>query len=129
MTLRLARLTPEDVHRLAASLGVADPSTLTVLEKRADGLPFMVEELMAGDLGDVPPTLRALVADRVAKLDHDQRRVLAGAAVLGLTPDWSLLHRFTGVSETDVMAALRAAEEARLLLVDVHLALAPLADP
>ena len=38
--------------------------------------------------------------------------------MLGLTPDWSLLHQVTGVSETDVLAALRAAEEARLLLVD-----------
>ncbi len=118
VTLRLARLAQEDVHQLAASLGVTDPSTMTMLEERADGLPFMVEELVAVDPGDVPPTLRALVSDRFAKLAGDQRRVLAGAAVLGLTPDWSLLHHVTGVSETEVLAALRAAEEARLLLVD-----------
>ena len=45
MKLRLARLAQEDVHQLAASLGVTDPSTMTMLEERADGLPFMVEEL------------------------------------------------------------------------------------
>ena len=130
VTLRLARLAQEDVHQLAASLGVTDRSTMTMLSERADGLPFMVEELVAVDPGDVPPTLRALVADRFAKLDGDQRRVLAGAAVLGLTPDWSLLHHVTGVSEIEVLAALRAAEEARLLLVDArHLALASLAVP
>ena len=96
VTLRLARLAQEDVHQLAASLGVTDPSTMTMLEERADGLPFMVEELVAVDPGDVPPTLRALVSDRFAKLDGDQRRVLAGAAVLGLTPDWSCSTRSRG---------------------------------
>ena len=90
-----------------------------MLDDRADGLPFLVEELVAlRGSGAVPPTLRALVADRLALLTPEHRRVLAGAAVLGLTPDWSLLHRVTGISEPDVLAALRASEESRLLTVD-----------
>ncbi len=51
-------------------------------------------------------------------LTAEHRRVLAGAAVLGLAPDWSLLHRVTGISEPDVLEALRAAEGSRLLTVD-----------
>ena len=130
-TLRLERLSQEDVHRLAEALGAPDPVSLTMLDERADGLPFLVEELVAlrwpraesaADRrlwpADVPPTLRALVADRLSMLTGEQRRVLAGAAVLGLTPDWSLLHQVTGVPESEVLAALRAAEVARLLTVD-----------
>ena len=118
-TLRLARLSRADVHRLAVALGAPDPATWTMLDDRADGLPFLVEELVAlRGSGAVPPTLRALVADRLALLTPEHRRVLAGAAVLGLAPDWSLLHRVTGISEPDVLAALRASEESRLLTVD-----------
>jgi DNA-binding CsgD family transcriptional regulator len=118
-TLRLARLSPADVHRLAVALGAPDPATWTMLDDRADGLPFLVEELVAlRGSGAVPPTLRALVADRLAPLSPEHRRVLAGAAVLGLAPDWTLLHRVTDVSEPGVLAALRASEEARLLTVE-----------
>ncbi len=122
-TLRLGRLSRGEVHRLAEALGTADAETWAILDERADGLPFLVEELVAlhvpgTPLGAVPPTLRAQVAERVAGLTDDQRRVLAGAAVLGLAPDWSLLHRITGIPEPDVLEALRAAEEARLLVVD-----------
>ena len=118
-TLRLARLSRADVHRLAVALGAPDPATWTMLDDRADGLPFLVEELVAlRGSGAVPPTLRALVADRLALLTPEHRRVLAGAAVLGLAPDWTLLHRVTDISEPDVLAALRAAEESRLLTVE-----------
>ena len=117
--MRLARLSRAEVHRLAVALGAPDPTTWTMLDERADGLPFLVEELVAlRGSGAVPPTLRALVADRLALITPEQRRVLAGAAVLGLVPDWTLLHHVTDISEPDVLAALRAAEEARLLTID-----------
>ena len=118
-TLRLARLSRTEVHRLAVALGAPDPATWTMLDDRADGLPFLVEELVAlRGSGALPPTLRALVADRLALMSPEHRRVLAGAAVLGLAPDWTLVHRVTDISEPDVLAALRAAEEARLLTVE-----------
>jgi DNA-binding CsgD family transcriptional regulator len=122
-TLRLRRLSREDVHLLASSLGARDPTALGVVDERADGLPFLVEELAAQLVGggsptDVPPTMRAMVADRLAALTADHRRVLAAAAVLGVVPDWSLLHPVTGVPEPDVLQALRAAEEGRLLVVE-----------
>ena len=80
-----------------------------MLDNRDDGLRFLVEELVAlRGSGAVPPTLRALVADRLALLTPEHRRVFAGAAVLGLAPDWTLLHGVTGISEPDVLAALRA---------------------
>ena len=82
-TVRLARLSQEDVHRLAEALGAPDAATLSMLDERADGLPFLVEELVAlrrppaGSASDrplaaaaVPPTLRALVADRARHVDR-----------------------------------------------------------
>ena len=54
--------------------------------------------------GDVPPTLRALVADRLRRArPATSVGCSPGAAVLGLTPDWSLLHQVTEVSETEVL--------------------------
>ena len=118
-TLPLERLSSAEVHRLAVALGAPDPATWTMLDDRADGLPFLVEELVAlRGSGALPPTLQALVADRLAQLSPEHRRVLTGAAVLGLAPDWTLLHRVTDIAEPDVLAALRTAEELRLLAVD-----------
>ena len=80
-TLRLARLSRADVHRLAAALGAPDTATCTMLDDRTDGLPFLVEELVAlRGSGALPPTLRALVADRLALMTPQDRGVLAGAA-------------------------------------------------
>ena len=123
-TLLLDRLSRDEVRGLAAALGATDPAILTVLDERADGLPFLVEELveqrLSGSAGaaDVPPTLRGLVEERLERLTDIQRRVLAGAAVLGVDPDWSLLHRVTDVPEREVLEALGAAERVRLLVVD-----------
>ena len=123
-TLRLERLSPAEVRGLAAALGATDPATLGVLDERSDGLPFLVEELVeqrlsgTGGVADVPPTLRGLVEERFQRLTDIQRRVLAGAAVLGVDPDWSFLHRVTDVPERDVLEALGAVERVRLLVVD-----------
>ena len=58
---------------------------------RSDGLPFAVEELLAAPGSAVPPTLAALVADRLAALPEPARAILHAAAVLGPELDWRLL--------------------------------------
>ncbi|WP_322937157.1 ATP-binding protein [Nocardioides bizhenqiangii] len=117
--LVLGRLPDEAVAELAAELGVSiDPATLGRVTDQVDGLPLLIEELLADPnavAGPVPPTFAALVGSRLGGLPESQRRVVTAAAVLGLAPDWSLLGRVIGVAEDDVLAALRAADEAHLL--------------
>ena len=119
-TLRLPRLTPAEtatlVERCAKHVPVPEAARRLVTEK-SNGLPFLVEELVAGVLETgperagvpVPPTLAALVAGRLATLTPEQRRVLEAAAVLGADPDWTVLGPVTGLPEASVLAALRAA--------------------
>ena len=121
----LDRLSPDEVRLLATSaLGGADPHVLELLD-RAEGLPFLAQELLALPAATgseeplpaslLPPTLLALVGERMAALSPSQRTVLSGAAVLGLDPDWSLLGEVTATSEQEVVDALALAASVRLL--------------
>jgi DNA-binding CsgD family transcriptional regulator len=66
----------------------------------------------------VPPTLAALVADRLAALDPAARTVLHAAAVLGPELDWRLLAPVVDLAERDVLTALRSATDHALLVAD-----------
>ena len=55
----------------------------------ADGVPFLVEELLAAP--GVPASFAAGVASRMAGLGEAERRVIQVAAVLGRQFDWRLL--------------------------------------
>src|SRR5690348_11834714 len=55
----------------------------------ADGVPFLVEELLAAP--GVPASFAASVAARLARLGDAERRVIQVAAVLGRQFDWRLL--------------------------------------
>ena len=85
---------------------------------RSDGLPFAVEELVAAPGSAVPPTLAALVADRLAALPDPAQAILHTAAVLGPELDWRLLGSAAGTSEQEVLRALRAAVGQALLVAD-----------
>ena len=116
-TVRLGRLGVADVAALAAACRGGAPlpaEDARVLAVRSEGLPFVVEEMLAAP-GSVPPTLAALVADRLAGLDAGAREVLVAAAVLGPELDWRVLGPTTGLSDSDVLAALRAGVRAGLL--------------
>ncbi len=128
-TLRLGRLDDHAVAVLAAGCVGGDPVPADVLEvllAKAEGLPVLVEELLAGLLEPgrgsapvpVPPTLAGLVARRMASLDEPTRLVLQAAAVLGTAPDWTLLAAVTEQDEPAVLRALRAAAGAGLLVAD-----------
>jgi hypothetical protein len=113
--LRLPRLGAAEVAALAAACRGGRP----IPPARSEGLPFVVEELVAGD--GVPSTLAELVAGRLAALSSEQREVLGAAAVVGAELDWRLLAPMTGVAEPVVLAALRAAVDIGLLVTGKQL--------
>lgn len=84
--LRLNRLSDDDVTVLAAGCAggkPVSPEVMEVLLAKAEGLPILVEELLAGLLdpgcaegaAPIPPTLAGLVARRTASLDEPARLV------------------------------------------------------
>jgi DNA-binding CsgD family transcriptional regulator len=111
-------------------------SVAELLSAHADGLPFFVEELLAAAVGSgalirdgdgwtvtgpllaaVPDTFVDSVDRRLAGLG-DAAPVVVAAAVLGRSFDWALLPAITGLADLTVLAALRAAVDAQLLLAD-----------
>ncbi len=101
--IRLTRLDDNAVREMAAALGAK--SDVESIIARADGLPFLVEELLQSG-PDVPPTFAALVDDRLRSLSPEARRFVHEAAIAG--PDQ--LH--------PQAAAAREAVDAHLLRVD-----------
>jgi predicted ATPase len=136
----LARLEEAAVVGMArACLGAAAlPAPVeTWLGASADGLPFLVEELLAGLVGAallveedgrwsttgplasrVPPTFAGAVGRRLEGLSPPTRDLLHAAAVLGRRFDWSLLPAVTGLDEPAVVAGLRQAVGAQLLTAE-----------
>lgn len=133
--IHLDRLRPADVDRMvAACLGTGrDAPDLTALTTRAEGVPFLVEELLAaaarsGVLVDgesgwafagtvehvVPLTFADSVRRSLAELGAG-RTVVAAAAVLGRRFDWSLLAAITHLPDDAVISALQSAVELQLV--------------
>lgn len=130
--LRPARLDSAQVAELAgdrAGVPLA-ASTASFVVERCDGLPLLVEELTAGmretgvdlaapqeALNDiaVPPTLRALVDERMAALAEEHRRLLHVAAVVGVDLGWDVVASVAQAEEPVLLAGLRAATRAHLL--------------
>ena len=70
---------------------------MAMLVERADGLPFMVEELRSpSDSRRRTSHLAGPGGGPVREAGRRPASGASGAAVLGLTPDWSLLHRRHG---------------------------------
>jgi DNA-binding CsgD family transcriptional regulator len=137
-TVRLARLERADVDRMVASCLGAEPDDpeLASLAARAEGLPFLVEELLAaavhaGALVNdesgwtlvgssdrvMPLTFADSVRRRLVDLGEG-RSVIAAAAVLGRRFDWQLIPAIAALPEDAVTSALRAAVERQLVSVD-----------
>lgn len=133
--MTLSRLDADRTAQLASSCagGSFLPEEVLAFLARADGLPFLVEELLTGlvetgrlDPDDgwavrgplsaqVPHTLAGLVDRRLATLSSEARAVVDAAAVAGTEPDWSLLADVTGLPAETMVAALRAAVAGYLL--------------
>jgi len=138
-TLELTNLDGPDVAAMArACLAVGElPTALEdLVAHHADGLPFLVEELLAGAAdsgglvedgdgwaapGPLSPGLPLNLVDsvdaRLARLG-DRAAVLVTASVLGRQFDWRLLPAATGMDELAVLEALRAGVDAQLLVAD-----------
>ena len=138
--LPLPRLAPDDVGTLAAAC--AEDDTLPEHVRRhvadhADGLPFLVEELLGGlvdsgaltrtaagweapaDLrGPVPASFAMVVRQKLDGLDPAARAVVDAAAVIGRVVDWRLLPGVTGSAEAVVLDALRVAVDRGLLVFE-----------
>lgn len=135
--LSLGRLGAGAMARMVLEcLGAAGlpDATQDFVAKRAEGIPFLVEEVLAGLLDEgalverdgqwraatpitagVPATFADSVARRLAAFDQDGRRVIRAAAVIGRRFEWSLLGQVASVGDEVVMAALRRGVESQLV--------------
>jgi DNA-binding NarL/FixJ family response regulator len=105
----------------AAVLGIPAPAALVDdLLRRGVGNPFFTEELVAAHVAGeaIPARLSDLLEADVAGLDPAGRHVLAALATVGRDTDPALLAAVVELDEATTEAAVRAAVEARLLVVD-----------
>jgi DNA-binding CsgD family transcriptional regulator len=137
--IELAPLDQADVSAMVAScLGsAAVPGEVGALAARAEGVPFMVEELLAAALASgalvgqagswqatgslealVPLTFADSMRRRVDQLGEQCRAVAVAAAVLGRRFAWELLPAMTGLHRDAVLAALHEAVDAQIVSLD-----------
>lgn len=140
LVIDLDPLSDEGVHEMVgACLGAGEPppGLAAWIGTRSDGLPFVVEELLAGLVAigsltpyeggwavtggltaSVPSDLASSIGGRLQRLTEQARWVLAAAAMLGRSFEWEVL---PGVAEVDgraVLEAMRAAVDAQLIVAD-----------
>jgi DNA-binding CsgD family transcriptional regulator len=115
----------------------APPAVSDWIEGNSDGVPFLIEELLAGlvatgalmrdDTGwttagplgpTVPYDVGESIRQRLALLDPTARRVIRAAAMLGRQFEWELLPGVAEVDGRSVVDALRAAVDAQIIEVD-----------
>lgn len=138
--LELDALAPDDLGRMTAACLDSDEVPAGVVEyvrTWSDGLPFLVEEVLAGAVGAgalawdghqwsfdtsagpaLPVSFVDSVRGRLRGLGPAAARVLQVAAVVGRRFDWTLLPTAAGVPDVDVMSALRAGVDAQLLVAE-----------
>ena len=137
--LALARLDPAAMTRMAQACLDADlPDAVhAVVAARAEGVPFLVEEVLAGLVGEgalterdgrwraadlaapgVPATFADAVRRRLDTVSADSRYVIGAAAVLGRRFDWTLLSPVTGLAGEAVVAALRDGVSRQLIAAE-----------
>jgi DNA-binding NarL/FixJ family response regulator/tetratricopeptide (TPR) repeat protein len=105
----------------AAELGFPPPpSFVDELVRRGDGNPLFTEQLVAAHLtGEaVPALLSELIEADIASLDTAGRQVLAALATVGRDTAPELLAAVVELDEPTIETAVRAAVDARLLVVN-----------
>ena len=138
--LPLSRLDPAATAEMAlACVGAGDlPGAVqSLVAERAEGLPFLIEEVLAGLIGEgslteqdgrwlaadlaaagVPGTFADAVQRRLDGMNADARGVICAAAVLGRRFDWALLGPVAGLPGPEVVAALRQGVGLQLVAAD-----------
>ena len=119
---RAARLVPltrlEEGHvaeMVRACLPDPGPDVIAQVQRTADGVPFLVEEVLAAP--GMPASFRDTVRARLAALAEPERLVLQAAAILGRHFDWRLLAPVTGQPAAVVSQALEGGVDQLLLAV------------
>jgi DNA-binding CsgD family transcriptional regulator len=138
--LPLRRLDPAAMARMALACLGADalPGEIhAFVAERAEGIPFLVEEVLAGLIGaqalierdggwragdlvapGVPATFADTIGRRLAAAGTGARQLIAAAAVLGRRFDWNLLSQVAGLPDHEVAAALRRGVDLQLIEAD-----------
>jgi DNA-binding CsgD family transcriptional regulator len=138
--LPVGRLTAAATARMAlACVAAADlpGAVLSFVAERAEGIPFLVEEVLAGLIAEgalaerdgrwqesglasagIPATFADAVRRRLDAGGPDCRRVLGAAAVLGRGFDWALLGPVTGLADAAVVTALRRGVGLQLVVAE-----------
>jgi DNA-binding CsgD family transcriptional regulator/tetratricopeptide (TPR) repeat protein len=119
--LELARFGRAEVAaQLAGIQGAPAPAELAErIHARSGGNAFFVEELAAAAAdGELPPSLRDTLLARIELLAEPAQQVLRVAAAAGARVEHELLAEVAGLPETELLAALREAVSAQVLLVD-----------
>jgi DNA-binding CsgD family transcriptional regulator len=115
--LPLDRLDPGQVeHMVRACVAGADDELVLRAQRAADGVPFLVEEVLASP--GVPASFAETVRARLAEFSPEERRVLEAAALLGRGFDWQLLAAAATVPDRTVTASLERAVTTQLVTVD-----------
>src|SRR5215475_4453168 len=136
----LRPLTADEQRRMVSACLADDAAAAEVaafVAAYSDGVPFLVEELLAGlatsgalrrtdgrwtverpPAPAVPASLAESVRSRLVVLDVTSRQVLGAAAVLGRRFDWDLLPGVAAVDGDTAVEALRAAVRDQLIVAD-----------
>ncbi len=140
--LPLLPLGPAAVRELLDDLLGRDPSLRglpELVESRTGGNAFFMEELvqslveggslqgargayrLVGPVTDlrVPPTIHALLAARIDRLEERERRLLQTAAVIGKRFPEAILARIAGLPEAELAEALRTLRGRDLIFEEV----------
>jgi class 3 adenylate cyclase len=136
--VRLDPLPPESAAELLHGLLGEDDSIALlrpILIERTEGNPFFLEEsvrtlvesgALVGERGayrlaraltevQVPPTVQAILAARIDRLWHHDKRLLQSAAVIGKDVAFALLAAIGGMPEEDLRQGLARLQAAELL--------------
>jgi DNA-binding CsgD family transcriptional regulator/KaiC/GvpD/RAD55 family RecA-like ATPase len=115
--ISLGRLRDDEVALMVRACAVDwDDELVARVQRAADGVPFLVEEVLASP--GVPRTFAESVVERLADFPHGERRVLDAAAVLGRRFDWELLAAVTGETDDTVSDGLARGVQTLLLTAD-----------
>ena len=127
LNLPLRRLIANDVAAMAMARTGSDrpPAALDQLTRYSDGIPMLVEGLLAAEPDfrshdgsvAVPAVFLDLVVQRLDRLDASTRDLVRIGAVLGRHRDWPLVAQISGLDEAALAAAVRAADDAHLLVL------------
>jgi class 3 adenylate cyclase/tetratricopeptide (TPR) repeat protein len=132
----LEALAPADARRLVRNemrggdvlLRHASSGLIESVLQRANGNPFMLEELVRGlaspntrGIGGVPMSIEILIRSRVDKLPPDARRLLQCASVLGMRFPAAVLRQISGLDAEAFETALGELVRERFLVADAGL--------